>query len=366
MSETANTEKSFLQEIHGVRLDTVTLERIAALYPEPLREPLLWLGTFIREECGRDVDVLVDRAQKLEIRFDKTSWAKLLRGRWNRDADGELLPSPTIALPRLLRAIETLRRDAQLKAQAGKVPFVMTPTAQLMWNAIDSVRAEDRVNKFLVIIGETGTQKTATFKQYRMLNNHGTVIWLEAPASPSMRQFVTDLAECYGCSRSMGWDRKLNHIRNAVNEKKCIVVDNIQRLYDDRREGDQRVFHFLQKLQDDTGCSVVMSFTPVFYAKFTTGMARGFFEQFEGRAGGRDNFIRLPDYPTDEDVLAIAEAFKLQHADKAETVEYLVGLARKPGRVRVLFEALQRAAVRAKLRKQAMTINHVRAVRGED
>ena len=346
------------------KYDTITLEAVAAGYPEELREPFVWLGTFIREECNRDLDLLVERAQKLGIGTDKTNWSKLIRGHWNKDADGNPTPSPAVALPRLLRNIETIRKDSRIKSQSGKIPFVVTPTAASIFNYIDLKRSPDRVCKFGVVIGETGSQKTASFRQYCQHNNHGACVWVESPETPSMRQFLTDLASRYGCGVSASHERKKFTILRAVNDRKCIIVDNVQRLYIERMEGNQPIFNFLQKIQEDTGCTVILSFTPTFERRFTAGLNAGFFEQFEGRSGGRRNFLRLPEYAPEEDVLAIAQAFGLREAEKH--ADELVKIAREPGRIRRLFEDLQNAKILAVRRKTQLAMNHVRQARDEE
>jgi DNA transposition AAA+ family ATPase len=346
----------------ALRLDVPTIQTRTAHYPDEIREPVLWLANFLREECARDLDILVETAKKLGVAFDKTTWGKILRGRWNRDANGNETPAPIVALSKLTRAIEQLRKDCALREQAGKVPFVMTPTAEMIFNFVDKKRAHDRVNKFGMIVGHTGTQKTATLKEYCRRNNHGTCVRVEAPETASHTQFITDLAEKYGCSRQATWDRKRNTIRQSVNERRAIIVENVQRLYDERQGSNQRVFSYLQKLQDDTDCTVILTLTPVFISKLKKSIAEGYFEQFIGRAGGEKDILTLEDFPSDEDVLAIAKSFSL--ADAAKHLAELSKIVREAGRVRVLFEALQEAKVQAG--KKELTIHHIRAARGED
>jgi DNA transposition AAA+ family ATPase len=354
--------KTVAEEPKSFRLDTPTIQARTAHYPPELQEPVLWLASYIREECARDLDILVDAAIKLGITFDKTTWGKVLRGRWDRDADNNPTPNPIVSLPKLIKAIDLLRKDNALRAAAGKVPFVETPTATTIFHFVDKKRAPDRVNKFGMIVGNTGTQKTATLKEYCRRNNHGTCVRVEAPETASHTQFITDLAEKYGCSRQATWDRKRNTIRQSVNERRTIMVENVQRLYDDRQGHNQRVFSYLQKLQDDTDCTVILTLTPVFDRKLRGKVADGYFEQFIGRAGGERDILVLEEFPSDEDVLAIAKSFAL--SDAARHITELGRIVRESGRVRVLFEALQEARVQAG--KRELTINHIRAVRGED
>lgn len=345
-------------------LDQSRIDAIAASYPEEMREPFIWLATYLREECHKDLDILTESLRKLGFEHDKTTWSKIVRGRWNKDKSGNVIDTPVLSVPKFLKAVEALRKDAQFHSDRGRVPFVMTSVAKSIWHYIDAKRATDRVNKFGVVVGHTGSQKTATFREYRRANNHGTVVLVEAPATPTMGQFLSDLGECYGISRRETSTMRITRILECVNERRSIIIDNVQRLHDPRRDDTQPVFSFLQKLQDDTGCTVIISITPVFLRTLTEGFSRGFFEQFEGRAGGRRNFCKLPEYAPEEDVLAIARAFNLRDAEKH--LEYLVKISREAGRIRILFEALQEGARAAAAAKRPFVIADIREARGED
>ena len=344
------------------RLDVPTMNVRIADYPEELKAPVLWLAGYLRENCQRNVDILVNEATALKINFDKTTWMKILRGRYQKDAQGNPVPSPVVNLNKLLRAINQLRQQNDLRELAGKVPFVMTPTAQSMWDFVDKKRAPDRVNKFGMIVGNTGCQKTATLREYQRQHNHGAGAMVESPANGSLSTFITDVAEKYGASRQANSERKQNTIRESFGAGNYLIVENVQRLYQERDKSNQKVFNFLQKLQDDTNGTIILTLTPVFVSKLKTRIAEGYFEQFIGRAGGERDILTLEEYPSQEDVLAIAESFKLREAEKH--VEELTKMVHEPGRIRVLFEALQEAKVQAG--KKELTMELIRAVRGED
>jgi DNA transposition AAA+ family ATPase len=346
-----------------LRLDIPTMEKRIVTYPDELREPVLWLATYLFAECGRDLDVLEENSRKLGVHMDDTTWGRIIRGQWNQNAAGKAV-APLVNLKKLLRAIEALKSDARLKEMAGRVPFVKTSRGEVVFNFIDALRAPDRINKFGIIVGRTGTEKTATTKEYCRLNNHLTCIHMDAPAKPSYSQFVTDLAVAYNGTRQMSWGRMLAHIYAAVNEKRTIIIENVQRLYVEKAEANQPVFNFLQKLQDETHCTVILTITPVFAETLTKKLANGYFEQFIGRAGGVGEFLRLPDCAEPEDVLLIAKAFGLQSAEKH--LDYLVKVSREPGLIRILFGALQKAKVAAEAEGEKLTIAHIKAARGED
>ena len=196
---------------------------------------------------------------------------------------------------KLTRAIESLRKDLLLREMAGRVPYVMTPTGEAMFNFVEAKRAPDRVNKFGMIVGHTRRQKTATLKEYCRRNNQRHLRARgsagdgqpHAVQSPTSRKNIADAA---GKRRGTG---KRNTIRQSVNAKRTIIIENVQRLYDERQGGNQKVFSYLQKLQDDTDCTVILTLTPVFASKLRKNLAEGYFEQFIGRAGGEREILTL-------------------------------------------------------------------------
>jgi len=347
-----------------IRLDAITLDHRAAHLPEKMRDRFVWLGSYLRDECAYNMDILTSRFKALKIDHDKTTWGKILRGLWDKNADGTPSNSPCLSEAKFCQAVDQLKNDALIKEQGGRIPFVKTSVAERIFNYIKLKRTPDRVNKFGVIIGETGSQKTSSLVQYCSENNHYTCVRVEAPERPSMSQFMTDLARAYGYSEQSSYGKKKAFVLEAVTNKRTIIVENVQRLYDERYKDKQPIFSFLQKLQEDTGCTVIITFTPVFEKIFTAGLQKGFFEQFEGRAGGRKNFLRLPEYPEEGDVLLIAKAFGLRDAETYS--KELAEISREPGRIRWLFEVLQDAKIEAEAQKKPLTISLVRDARGED
>ena len=340
------------------------LDLIAQAYPQEMREPFMWLGWFGRQECGKNLDLLTARARDLGVQHDKTTWSRILRGKWNKDKDNNPSPSPVIALPKFLKAVQLLREDHRVREMAGKVPFILTPTAKDIFNYIDVRRAPERVNRFGVVVGFTGTQKTATFKEYCRQNNHGLCVWIEAPENGSMTEFLAWLGTKYGGDHRDSMVRSRIRVFSTIKNRHTIIVDNAQAMYRPDKESNQPIFSLLRRLQDEKQCTIILSITPEFHDKLLNQMLIGYFEQFEGRAGGRRNFLVLPKYPPSEDVLVIAKAFGVKDADKH--LDYLTAIAQEPGRVRRLFEDLQEAKINAEREKQPLTIGHVKEVRGED
>lgn len=352
---------------HGpesIRADDVSMQTRAELLPEAMREPFLWLGAYYRSECNRDADLLTERFRKVGVYHDKSTWIKILRGQWNRHPNGTMKESPVISESKFVEALQALRNNVRLEAMRGRVPFVETSTAKLIMSFLELKRMPERVNRFGVVIGPTGSQKTATFKEYERRHNHGLTHWLEAPENGSMSEFIGRLAESFGGPQKEPYDRKRRRIFASLSPAKMVIVDNCQRLYREQRGSDQPLFSFLQRVQDETDCTIILSITPTFERVLTAGMLQGYFEQFEGRAGGRRNFLRLPEYAPEEDVVMIAKAFGLQSPDKHEAA--LVAISREPGRIRRLFEDLQSAKILAESVRERLTIAHVEQVRDDE
>ena len=355
------------------RVDDATIAARTAGYPESVREPVMWLLGYFRDNCSRSYPVLAERAAKLGHTRTPNFFNVVLTGSYFAKKDGKTQGSAA----NLIEIIDALRRDALIAERAGKVPFVETPTWLDIRDYIDAKRAPERVCKFGVIIGPTGSQKTACLKHYRTLNNHGTCIHVEAPSTGNMGDFLSDVAARYGEGAWANASILKRKIAENMNDRKCIIVDNVQRLFKADKGNDQPVFNYLQKLQDDKECTIIFSIAALGARFLTEGIAAGFFEQFEGRAGGRKSFLVLPDYAPAEDVLAIARAFGMSEAlayrgDAAGNstlprwLKYLIDVGREHGRIRILFEALQTARELADQRGEALSLDIVKAARGEE
>lgn len=347
----------------AIRWDDATITKEAGHLPPELREPFVYLKSYTRERCSRDVDLLVVQFKRLNVHCDKTTWTKILRGRWNRNSRGEELPNPVLAADKLLRYITALQINTREEALRGKVAFVETSTWTAISDYIDTKRARDRVNRFGIVIGHTGSQKTACFKEYVRRHNHGSTWWFEAPAGGSVGSLLDRLGACSGLSEQTNTQKKRTHLLRCVQEEKVIIIDNAQDLYIHGREN-LGAFNWLRQLQDETSCCIILSITPLFEKELVSGIVSSYFEQFVGRSGGVQKWLRLPAYAPEEDVLAIGEAFGLLDAKKS--LRTLVAISREPGRVRRLFDDLQDAKRLATARREKLTIDHLVEIRGED
>jgi DNA transposition AAA+ family ATPase len=353
-----------------IKWDDVTIARECEHLPPDLRQPYRWLKTYGREHCHRDLDVLTNHFAAAGVHHDRTTWSKIVRGRWKRNRRGEEVATPVMAKERLLDAIQSLQINSRRDETQGLIPFVETPAWESIRDYIDLKREPQRVNKFGIIVGPTGAQKSASFKRYHLLNNHGTGHVVECPERSNYGEFLTLWAECYGGSKRGTFDQKRAKIREATalgtaaqRARRYVVFDNAQELWREDSGPDQPAFSFMRRVQDETGITIILSITDLFEKTLLAGLINGYFEQFEGRTGGRRSWLRLPKYATDEDVRRIAEA--LGFGTNKETLAYLGGISREPGRIRRLFEDLQEAKRLAAADDEPLALKHLREARGD-
>jgi DNA transposition AAA+ family ATPase len=342
---------------HGAgRWDDVTIQGEAMAFPEAVRGHYIWLKTYAREQCAKDIDRVTEAFKQAGVFRDSTTWSKILRGLCFKDAKGARRASPVIAAENFAIEVDALRSGTRLEAMRGRIPFVMTTTAQSIFDYLDLSRRPERGNGFAVIVGPTGAQKTATFKEYQLQRNHGSTRWFEAPENGAMMELVTRLAG--DMSAQTASDKKKAHLLKALKPTMLIIIDNAQELFraDDEK---QPAFSYLRRLNDETGCRFALSFTPTglrLVQKLT-----GYWEQFEGRSGGSRKWLRLQEHAPEADVQKIAEAFGLVDAKKH--LKELMAISREPGRIRRLFEDLQDGKQLAGT--GALTIEDIREARGD-
>ena len=210
--------------------DEPHIEAEMQLQPKDLREPYRWLKTYVRDECKRDVDVLVNRAKEQGVTIDKTNWVRVLKGRNQHDADGNELQNPHVAFTNLLQAIEAVRQQVRVELLRGGMPHIETTTFHTIRRCVEKAMKKDRVNRFRVIVGPTGTQKTASYKELALRDPH--IKWLESADNGSLKEFIIRLAVKCGASRNISYGPARAKIFETMQphngQPKCVIVDNMQ------------------------------------------------------------------------------------------------------------------------------------------
>ena len=363
MSENKSRENRQATTIYW---DDPHIEAEMQLFPKELAESFRWLKVFVRDECKRDVDVLVSRAKDQGVTIDKTNWVRVLKGRWKHDADGNELPNPYVSATNLLQAITAVQKQVRVELLQGGMPFVETSTFHTIRRCVEKAMKKDRVNRFRVIVGPTGTQKTASYKE--LVNRNPHIKWLESADNGSLKEFIIRLAVKCGASRNISYGPARAKIFESLQphngQPKCVIVDNMQDMVKSDKKlvamgkniETQPAYQFLRSLQDETGCAIVWSITPENEDQMFNAQSI-YLEQFEGRAGGRGNFLRLSNYPPKADVVLIAKTLGLKDAEKHG--DALLQVAKSRGRIRFYFEILQEAKDEAAFDEKEFTMEYV-------
>lgn len=346
-----------------VRWDDGSIDREAATLPEEYREDYRWLKAFTRDECNKSTDILAQRMLKLGADVDKTTWAKVIRGRLAVDNRGMPRPSPVINLDRLTQLVKAARDNVRVEQLEGRIGWVQTPTADMMFAYFRQKWARSTVNKFGIVSGATGSSKSATAREFQRQNNHGLCVHVECPETGGMSELITRIAVRYGIGAKRSAHAKKAAIFEQVTARNMIIVDNAQELWVANGGSEQPKFSFLRRLQDETGCTIILLITPMFERTIRDQMMHGYFEQFIGRTGGPRTWLRLPDYPPEADCVEIAKSFGL--VDAAKHAKALGKIARNPGRIRILFDTLQEGKAMATQAKAKFTFDFIPSTEGD-
>lgn len=343
-------------------LDAGAIETRTANYPDTMRDATRWFAGFIRRRCSSNLGMLTAKTRKLGFGVDESNFSKILRGRWNTDADGKPI-APVLREKNFMQIVETLQREDALMDMACAVGFVETDSYKEIENYIKIRQSPERICKFGLIAGPTGAQKSASFKHTCRKDRSGNTHHSECPEKSNLGELLMDVAFMFGKARGGATTTKKREISDCVNDRTTLILDNVQRLYKPDDGWNQPLFSFLQKLQDEKNCCVIIALTLDSVDQMFKGKNRGFFEQFVGRCGGEHQFLIQPLFAPRTDILQFAEAFELRNAEKH--IEYLEAISQLEGRIRVFLQALQEAKVEAD--GGPMTIEHVKTVmRGMD
>lgn len=323
-------------------------ERGIAHYPDAIRERVRWLQGYLLDQHSGSALSLRTIALKAGWEKSEEYFYNLLGGYYFKSAT-TMWKEGGKGWSEFLEIHEAVRRYADQAARQGRLPFVETPTSRCVADFITARRSLNAVCKIGGITGPTGGQKTAALKHYALHNNHGTVIRIEAPACARVPVLQRKIADRYKIppSRLITNASREAALREQINESRCIIIDNAQRLYVPGKGSDQPAFNWLLEIQEDSECALILSFTTDFTDVLQAGRAKGYFEQFIGRMGGAQDILRLPDYTPASDLRVIARSFGLQ--DGKTAMDYLHRWSREDGRIRIVFSRLQRAKEFAKL-----------------
>lgn len=328
------------------RFDLIKFEGLIADYPPEIKEDLIWLASWRHSEFSGHNALLHEKIRSLGVDVSEQYVYQLLAGKYFRP--DRKTGKRTGSVETVRELVQACRQWAFVNAESGGVPFVEHQEWRDLCAYLDGVRNPENVTRFGGIVAPTGRGKSRMLKRYAALHNHGKTVHIEASRSGTLNRFQQKLGGCYGVPAYAAAAERLERISANVRHDRMIIVDNAQKLYRPKDGGNQPLFDYLQELQDETRCTIVLSWTPGFTKTMTEGSAteRAYFEQFIGRLGGLDQVHAMPDYMPISSIRDVAEKFDLGGGEAA--VQLLRKWSRLPGRDRILFSRLQTALLIAK------------------
>lgn len=262
--------------------------------PEDARDALRWFFYYALEnEISRQ-----DAATLLKV--DQTTIFRVYSGTY-RDAAGKL-----IVPKKLVESIQTFRRIEEKRADLGKVPFVLTPTARRIWQVCDLVQTSNRIGS---IWGTSQTGKTTALEEYRRQNNHGQTKMIRIEPQSGTHELMRQLGRECALSVKTSFDNLKHRVRRSVDHNNLIIVDEIHELaFTYRQRSKLSCIELLRWLHDVTKCGMILCGTNLWRDELREGKDKRFLEQIDRR--GVFN-VQLPSEPTDGDLRAIFGHYEL-------------------------------------------------------
>ncbi|ACB76671.1 ATP-binding protein [Opitutus terrae] len=345
------------------------IERFAH-YPDAVREGALWLRLFTQQKLNGEHALLWKLACALGLRDASGNnpsdqyWYQVVTGRYFK---------PGGDAKRLKVYIDAIRAHALRQERAGMIGFVETDNWTLFRDYVDSRRTFSSSCRVGAVEGLSGAQKTSCRKQYTALNNHRETVGFEAPARATRARVVQKLAELYQVAESKNVGGKEVEIerflKSAVTievgeaKPRCIIIDNVQRLFRPNVQPDQQpVFNYLHELQDDIGFCLILMWVPSFTRVITSNDP--YWAQWVGRIGGPDEILRLDQKLPRKDLLKFAREFRV--VNDPEAYPLLKKWNATPWGCRVPVQKLEKARKLANAESSdEISVDHLRRVDSE-
>lgn len=322
-------------------------------YPPEAIDDTLWLRGYASRRCGDDLNKIVEHARAKGFNNDQNYFYQVLTARYfrtTRSDDGTIKVAGS--WKNLRELVMQLKVYDRFVAVLSQVRFVETTVWDRINQYIQIKRTPFNCCRIGAIVGYTGNQKSECFREMIRREKPGQILRIEAPDQPSLSLMLHELGVLFGADNSKRLAYKRLKIVEGLNETgRVLIIDNAQRCYNWRAGEHQPIFDYIQKLQEDTQCTIILCWTPV-DKRFDSALASDYFEQFIGRIGGEREILRLEEYPCDEDIERIVASFGLEAGEIDSLMPRLRALVKEKGRIRNLFNALQTSSRLANVEKK--------------
>lgn len=276
-----------------------------------------------------------------EIGYDGGTVSKILVNKYGGDLDV------------VVDKIKRFRAVLDLRANAGKAPYIRTALYQEIEEACDTALA---YQKIAYLYGESQVGKTAALTEYARTHNHGQTIFVTMPVGGSISHFLAALAAKVRCSNQQRGDVLQLNIMKCFGPSNLLIVDECSRALMSRAYGGNnlKTMDFIRDLHDQTQCGVVLCGTNVFRDQMKDAALAKFLNQFNRRCIVRR---QLPDRPSRADLNAFARHYDLEPAG-GEALQLQRSVVTHHG-LGVWLTSLRAAAKLASNKGAKMTWDHV-------
>jgi DNA transposition AAA+ family ATPase len=262
---------------------------------------------------------------------------------------------------KVLAKIREFREATRKKANLQKSTFVPNRNSVLIHNALDFAL---NASVIVLILGETGTSKTASKDEWLRANNHGRTTGVDATEVSTVKGLATEICEAIGAGTALSLFNMRAAIHKAFNPYRMLVVDEAHFLLP-KFNSAPKALEFVRRIHDRAGCGIGI----IASSRLGDSLRKAeyHFEQLLGRI---DQVVRLHTVFEEKEVRPIVEQY-IARPD-ARTMEFALRLANDQpvldegdrhglehqGRLRKLVKVLQFGSFIAKKHKTAMGNEH--------
>lgn len=335
-------QKQVDASFQGINIGGHTVTASTEHLDEEQRVLVRWLHHYARQERWTWEDLT------RHVGFSSTTWSRIWNDKY-RYPKADRRAGERIPIDEQCAAIARVKKLVEEREAVTKTDFVETT----VWQRVNWLcrRAFVR-SKIGFIFGESQIGKTTALREYARRNNHGQTIYAEMPPASGVQLMLRKIAEALNVPSRAGFDSVLQDVCRALDSSRCLVLDEMQRVFTTYQKGSvMRCLDTIRYIHDQTGCGLVLCGTIVVRDQLDRGEFAQYLKQLKRR--GRTLMLALPTAPPREDLDAMAAAFGLRPAS-GEAEQTLMHVAKTDGfgAVKML---LQDASERASKKRRPVT-----------
>jgi len=325
------------------------LQRGIGNYSEDDRRNLTWLFHW-----ASTAPVVKSRRHLCEmLGYDWTTLTRVANGAYpDRERGGS-----SAAIAPFMAAVRDLRRRVLAETNAGFVRTTVTDKIQALCDY--AFEGDLRGGHMAMIVGPTGRSKTESVLHWAETHADASPLYIDCPDTGTYPDLIREVGKA--CRVLRKGRQPIAEIRAKIIEcldrKRPLIFDEVFRLLPSGRNAVPKTFEFIRRLRDVRGCPVILVVTPVLDHDIRSGGLQAYFEQLLGRIEP----LYIPEKTRRDECRQICQAFAQEDQVSRELVDRALQIANEPGRLRVLFSLMARAANLARRKKEPLALKHLAA-----